>query len=62
MIIYLFKECHCKYKGLNFIIGMDGKKGKVFRGISDVVHSTSMLCHMQRQRCSIRQNINSKLL
>ena len=25
MIIYLFKECHYKYKGLNFIIGMDGK-------------------------------------
>ena len=25
MIIYLFKECYYKYKGLNFIIGMGGE-------------------------------------
>ena len=25
MIIYLYKECHCKYKGLNFILDTDGK-------------------------------------
>ena len=78
VIIYLSKECHCKSKGLNFIIGMDGEllksmikviwfpalkveKGEVFRGISDVFHLTSMLCHMQRKRSSIKQNINLKL-
>ena len=25
MIIYLYKECYCKYKSLNFIVNTDGE-------------------------------------
>ena len=30
MIIYLCKECCCKYKGLNFIVNTDGELLKSF--------------------------------
>ena len=62
MSIYLFKECHYKYKyKSNLILGLEVEEGEVFRGISGVVHLTSMLCHMQRKGSSIRQNIHLKL-